>query len=64
MRAGVGPGLPARSGTHVDPLPNSTEATGDVLGALQLDLTLNPDETYKLCFAAGVYAHVTPACEP
>ncbi|HLN46937.1 MAG TPA: amylo-alpha-1,6-glucosidase [Magnetospirillaceae bacterium] len=42
--------------SHVDPLPDSTEATGDVLGALQLDLTLNPDETYKLGFAVGAYA--------
>jgi len=43
--------------SHVDPLPNSTDATGDVLGALQLDLTLDPDHTRRLCFAIGAYAH-------
>lgn len=43
--------------SHVDPLPNSTDATGDVLGQLQLDLTLDPDQTHKLGFAVGAYAH-------
>src|SRR5215469_7369936 len=41
--------------SHVDPLPNSTDAAGDVLGALQLDLSLEPDQTHTVCFAIGAY---------
>lgn len=35
---------------------DSTEAQGDVLGRLQLDVTINPGATRRFCFIAGVYA--------
>ncbi|MBV8223255.1 MAG: hypothetical protein JO293_07825, partial [Candidatus Eremiobacteraeota bacterium] len=43
--------------SHVDPLPNSCDASGDVLGELQLDLALEPDQTHRIAFAIGAYAH-------
>lgn len=42
--------------SHAHPLSNSTEASGDVLGALQLDIMLGPRERFRVCFITGVYA--------
>ena len=36
--------------THVFPLENETSATGDVLGALQVDVDLKPDEHVEFAF--------------
>ena len=42
--------------SHVHALESSTDAVGDVLGALQLDVDLNPGETYEFTVKVGVYA--------
>ncbi|MDQ6825202.1 MAG: hypothetical protein M3007_07055, partial [Candidatus Eremiobacteraeota bacterium] len=42
--------------SHVHPLSNDTTATGDILGALQLDISLRPNRSRKFCLKAGVYA--------
>jgi len=42
--------------SHVHALDDSTEATGDILGQLQLDLTLKPGERRSFTVRAGVYA--------
>ncbi len=41
--------------SHVHALTNTTQATGDVLGQLQLDLVLDPGERQSFTFRAGVY---------
>lgn len=41
--------------SHVHALDNSTEDQGDVLGCLQVDLTLEPGAKYDFCLKAGVY---------
>ncbi|MBC5826091.1 MAG: hypothetical protein GIW99_00115, partial [Candidatus Eremiobacteraeota bacterium] len=43
--------------SHVHPLSNDTQACGDVLGCLQLDVVLQPGQRYPLCFVTGVFAH-------
>src|ERR1700674_2003 len=42
--------------SHAHPLSNSTEASGDVLAALQLDTMVGPRERFRICFITGVYA--------
>ncbi len=37
------------------PLGNSTEATGDILGSLQLDITVKPGETSRFAFKTGLF---------
>ncbi|MGI8916449.1 MAG: MGH1-like glycoside hydrolase domain-containing protein [Chloroflexota bacterium] len=39
---------------HVRSLENTTEASGDVLGGIQVDLTLAPGETQRFAFVAAV----------
>jgi hypothetical protein len=46
--------------SHCEPLANDTSARGDVLGALQLDISLQPGATCKFCVMAGTY----PGGEP
>ena len=40
--------------SHAHPLSNDTSARGDVLGSLQLDVTLRPGETVSFCVMAGL----------
>ncbi len=47
--------------THVHPLKNSTCGPGDVIGQLQLDVTLGPSARHILCFIAGGFAEGEPA---
>jgi hypothetical protein len=42
--------------THVFPLNNDTSATGDILGALQVDVDLQPDERAEFAFIT-VFSH-------
>jgi Amylo-alpha-1,6-glucosidase len=42
--------------SHAHQLSNDTQASGDILGALQLDAVLGPRERLRLCFITGVYA--------
>ncbi len=42
--------------SHVHPLDGSTDATGDVLGALQLDITLQPQQVLSVAFITGVFS--------
>lgn len=46
--------------SHVHALDSTTDARGDVLGALQLDVDLNPGETYEFTVKAGVYVNGRP----
>lgn len=41
--------------SHVHGLANATDAVGDVLGALQLDIDLKPGQTYEFTLKCGVY---------
>ncbi|MBV8149348.1 MAG: hypothetical protein JO092_09680, partial [Candidatus Eremiobacteraeota bacterium] len=41
--------------TRNDPLSNTTEVSGDILGALQLDITLSAGDRTKFAFKTGVY---------
>ncbi|HLJ82878.1 MAG TPA: amylo-alpha-1,6-glucosidase [Candidatus Eremiobacteraceae bacterium] len=41
--------------SHQVPLKNDTSARGDVLGALQLDISLQPGSTFNFCVMAGAY---------
>jgi hypothetical protein len=41
---------------HLHALPNNVDATGDILGRLQLDMTLRPGARHRFCFAAGLYS--------
>lgn len=43
--------------TYLHNVHNSTDAVGAVLGRLQLDLALKPNERRQFYFVAGVYAH-------
>ena len=43
--------------TYLHNIHNNTDAEGDVLGRLQLDVTIKPGERRQFCFIAGVYAH-------
>ena len=42
--------------SYLHSVTDNTDAVGDVLGRLQLDVTIKPNERRKLCFIAGVYA--------
>lgn len=42
--------------SHLHPLRNNTTSTGDVIGRLQLDLTLKPKERREFTFKLGLYA--------
>lgn len=42
--------------THLHWLPNDTDARGDLIGRLQLDLTLAAGETKQLWFSVALYA--------
>jgi len=41
---------------HVHALDNEIAGVGDILGQLQLDLTLEPGEQRTICFTAGAFA--------
>jgi hypothetical protein len=43
--------------SHVHEAANDTRAHGDVLGELQLDICVRPDEPVTFCVVTGVYAH-------
>lgn len=43
--------------TYLHNVRNNLDAVGAVLGRLQLDLALEPNEARRFCFVAGVYAH-------
>jgi hypothetical protein len=43
------------------PLSNSTEATGDILGSLQLDIVVAPGETKRFAFKTGIFPNDDPA---
>jgi hypothetical protein len=43
--------------SHLHPLSGDTTREGDLIGRLQLDVTLKPREQRRLCFTIGVYAH-------
>jgi hypothetical protein len=40
---------------HAHPLTNDTSATGDILGALQLDFHLHPDRPFRFSVIAGAF---------
>jgi hypothetical protein len=42
--------------SYLSELSNDTSVEGDVLGQLQLDLTLKPGEVREFCFTVGLYA--------
>src|SRR5262249_15405854 len=42
--------------SHIHPLSNDTTACGDILGALQCDIHLRPNQSTKFCVITGVYA--------
>lgn len=42
--------------SHLHALTNSTEESGDVLGCLQFDVTLEPNGSYEFAVQAGVFA--------
>ena len=41
--------------SHMHPLSNTTVARGDILGCLQLDLRLAPQESVEFSFVTGIY---------
>jgi hypothetical protein len=43
--------------SHVHAVATDTSARGNVLGAIQLDICVRPDEPVTFCAIAGVYAH-------
>jgi hypothetical protein len=43
--------------SHIHALSNDTSACGDILGAMQLDISLRPDESKSFSVVTGVYAH-------
>ena len=43
--------------THVHQLPNDTQAHGDILGGLQLDLTIAPHETKRFALKLAISVH-------
>lgn len=44
------------STTRRAPLSNATDATGDILGSLQLDISIKPGERTHFAFKSGVFA--------
>jgi mannosylglycerate hydrolase MGH1-like protein len=43
--------------SHVHAAKDDTTACGDILGLLELDLHVRPDEPVRFCVIAGVYCH-------
>jgi hypothetical protein len=48
------------SASRTDDLSNTTDAVGDILGSLQLDIVLSPGEKQHFAFKSGIYGPGTP----